>query len=139
MRLPNPSSYKISPLILLLIFVSAALAGCADSASLPIIESKKTDVVLLIVFVLLALIFSFVCSVAEAVLLSITPSYIESLREEQPKRAALLKRLRHERIDQSLAAILTLNTIAHTVGAIVAGAKATVVLGAFGSVCSPRS
>jgi len=129
MRLPNPSSYKISPLILLLIFVSAALAGCADSASLPIIESKKTDVVLLIVFVLLALIFSFVCSVAEAVLLSITPSYIESLREEQPKRAALLKRLRHERIDQSLAAILTLNTIAHTVGAIVAGAKATVVFG----------
>lgn len=84
---------------------------------------------LLIVFVLMALIFSFVCSVAEAVLLSITPSYIESLREKRPKRAALLKRLRQERIDQSLAAILTLNTIAHTVGAIVAGAKATVVFG----------
>ena len=129
MRLPNPNLYRISTLILLLIFAGAALAVGADSANLSIIESKKTDVVLLIVFVLLALVFSFVCSVAEAVLLSITPSYIESLREKRPKRAVLLKRLRQERIDQSLAAILTLNTIAHTVGAIVAGAKATVVFG----------
>lgn len=129
MRLSNPNLYRISAFILLLIFAGAALAGGADSANLSIIESKKTDVVLLIVFVLLALVFSFVCSVAEAVLLSITPSYIESLREKRPKRAALLKRLRQDRIDQSLAAILTLNTIAHTVGAIVAGAKATVVFG----------
>ncbi|MBN2688100.1 MAG: HlyC/CorC family transporter [Deltaproteobacteria bacterium] len=129
MRLSNPNSYILSALILLMIFVNAALACGADSANVSIIESKKTDVVLLIVFVLLALIFSFVCSLAEAVLLSITPSYIESLRKKQPKRAALLKRLRQERIDQSLAAILTLNTIAHTVGAIVAGAKATVVFG----------
>jgi len=129
MRLSNPNSYRITAFILLMIFVNAALAGGADSANVSIIESSKTDVVLLIVFVLLALIFSFACSVAEAVLLSITPSYIESLREKRPKRAALLKRLRQERIDQSLAAILTLNTIAHTVGAIVAGAKATVVFG----------
>ena len=85
MRLSNPNLYRISALILLLIFAGAALAGGADSANLSIIESKKTDVVLLIVFVLLALVFSFVCSVAEAVLLSITPSYIESLKEKQPK------------------------------------------------------
>lgn len=88
-----------------------------------------TDVALLVAYVLLALIFSFLCSVAEAVLLSITPSYVAGIREKQPRLAALLKRLKQDNVDQSLAAILTLNTIAHTVGAIGAGAKATVVFG----------
>jgi len=87
------------------------------------------DVTLLIIYVLLALGFSFLCSVAEAVLLSITPSYIEGLKENQPRRAALLKKLKQENVDRSLAAILTLNTAAHTVGAIGAGAQATVVFG----------
>lgn len=87
------------------------------------------DAVMLIFYVFLALVFSFVCSIAEAVLLSITPSFIEGLKEKQPKRAALLKSLKQDKLDQSLAAILTLNTIAHTVGAIGAGAKATSVFG----------
>jgi CBS domain containing-hemolysin-like protein len=77
----------------------------------------------------LAIGFSFLCSVAEAVLLSVTPSYIEGQKEKRPKRAALLKRLKLDNVDQSLAAILTLNTIAHTVGALGAGAQATVVFG----------
>lgn len=89
----------------------------------------NTDVVLLIAYVMMALCFSFVCSVAEAVLLSITPSYIEERKEKKPRLAALLKRLKQDNVDRSLAAILTLNTIAHTVGAIMAGAKATVVFG----------
>jgi CBS domain containing-hemolysin-like protein len=89
----------------------------------------NADALLLIFYVLLALMFSFLCSVAEAVLLSITPSYIEEKKEKQPKLAALLKRLKQDNVDRSLAAILTLNTIAHTVGAIMAGAKATVVFG----------
>ncbi|MGD8985673.1 MAG: CNNM domain-containing protein, partial [Desulfobacteraceae bacterium] len=91
----------------------------------------NTDVLQLIAYVLLALGISFLCSVAEAVLLSVTPSYIESVKEKRPKRAALLKRLKQEKVDQALAAILTLNTIAHTVGAIGAGAKATVVFGSY--------
>ncbi len=89
----------------------------------------NADAVLLIAYVMLALSFSFLCSVAEAVLLSITPSYIEEQAEKKPKLAALLKRLKQDNVDRSLAAILTLNTIAHTVGAIMAGAKATVVFG----------
>lgn len=89
----------------------------------------NTDVVLLIAYVMMALCFSFLCSVAEAVLLSITPSYIEERKEKKPRLAALLKRLKQDNVDRSLAAILTLNTIAHTVGAIMAGAKATVVFG----------
>jgi len=87
------------------------------------------DVFILAAYVLLALVCSFLCSVAEAVLLSITPSYIEGLKERNPKRAALLNKLKNDNVDQSLSAILTLNTIAHTVGAVGAGAKATVVFG----------
>lgn len=87
------------------------------------------DVILLIFYVGMALVFSFTCSVAESVLLSITPSYIADLKDSQPKRAELLKQLKQDKVDQSLAAILTLNTIAHTVGAIGAGAKATLVFG----------
>ena len=92
-------------------------------------DYTHTDVVLLIVYILMALVFSFLCSVAEAVLLSITPSFIVGLQQDKPKLAALLKRLKQDNVDQSLAAILTLNTIAHTVGAIGSGAKATVVFG----------
>lgn len=92
-------------------------------------EATQLDVILLVVYVLLALVISFVCSVAEAVLLSITPSYIATLRDSRPNTAKLIARLKQENVDQSLAAILTLNTIAHTVGAIGSGAKATVVFG----------
>lgn len=89
----------------------------------------NTDVILLVSYILLALVFSFLCSVAEAVLLSITPAYIAGLHRTKPKLAALLKQLKQDNVDQSLAAILTLNTIAHTVGAIGSGSKATVVFG----------
>jgi hypothetical protein len=115
--------------VLLLMTFSSAIATDIASMGATVIEYNKTDVVMLIVYVLLALVISFLCSVAEAVLLSITPSYIEGLRERQPKHAFLLKRMRQDKVDQSLAAILTLNTIAHTVGAIAAGAKATIVFG----------
>lgn len=87
------------------------------------------DVLLLTLYVVLAIGLSFLCSIAEAVLLSITPTYIEGQKSKRPQRAALLQRLKTTNVDQSLAAILTLNTIAHTAGAIGAGAKATVVFG----------
>ncbi len=94
-----------------------------------LLNNMSVDALLLIFYVLLALITSFLCSIAEAVLLSMTPSYIENQKQKRPEYAALLKRLRQDGVDQSLAAILTLNTIAHTVGAIGAGAKATIVFG----------
>jgi CBS domain containing-hemolysin-like protein len=93
------------------------------------VRAMSTDFLILVSIVFLALGFSFLCSVAEAVLLSLTPSYIESLREKNPGRAEVLRKLRLEKVDQSLAAILTLNTMAHTVGAIVAGAQALIVFG----------
>ncbi len=87
------------------------------------------DLILLITYVLLALVFSFLCSIAEAVLLSITPSFIAGLQDRNPKQAALIRKLKQENVDRSLAAILTLNTVAHTVGAIGSGSKATAVFG----------
>jgi CBS domain containing-hemolysin-like protein len=115
--------------IIILIFTAAcAEAGIATAG--PLINGyTQGDVVLLVTYILLALVFSFLCSVAEAVLLSITPSYIAGLQNKTPKLAALLKQLKQDNVDKSLAAILTLNTIAHTVGAIGSGSKATVVFG----------
>ena len=83
---------------------------------------------LLLVFVALAIGVSFLCSLLEATLLSITPSFVEAAREGRPRLAERLSTLRTD-IDRPLAAILSLNTIAHTVGATGAGAQAAVVFG----------
>ena len=82
----------------------------------------------LILFVFLAIGFSFYCSVAEAVLLSISPSFIGTLRESRPVDAKRLSELKSN-IDRPLAAILSLNTIAHTVGAAGVGAQAVAIWG----------
>lgn len=83
---------------------------------------------LLIIFFLVAILFSFLCSMLEAVLLSITPSYA---RIQMQQGSAIGRRLQEfkENIDRPLAAILTLNTIAHTVGAIGVGTQANVIWG----------
>ncbi len=91
---------------------------------------------LLILYVLLALGFSFLCSIAEAVILSVNTAYI-SLLEQQDRRAGRMLRSLKEDINKPLAAVLTLNTIAHTVGAAGAGAQAASVFGsAFVGVAS---
>jgi CBS domain containing-hemolysin-like protein len=94
-------------------------------------DYTMTNIILLIVFILISIVFSFLCSIAEAALLNITPSYIADLHEKKPKFAKKIQKLRQDEIDQSLAAILTMNTIAHTVGAIVSGAQAAIVFGSF--------
>ena len=83
---------------------------------------------LLIIYVALALGVSFLCSVLEAVLLTLTPAYISLLVEKRPRVGQLLQRYKAD-VDQPLAAILSLNTIAHTVGAAGAGAQAVRVFG----------
>jgi CBS domain containing-hemolysin-like protein len=75
---------------------------------------------LLITFFLLAILASFLCSLLEAVLLSITPSFAQLKVQEGGRIGQYLDNLKSN-IDQPLAAILTLNTIAHTVGAIGVG------------------
>jgi len=77
---------------------------------------------------ILAIGFSFLCSVLEAVILSVTPSFVRVKVEEGRSSARLLQSLK-ENIDRPLSAILTLNTIAHTVGAAGVGAQAVAVFG----------
>jgi|SRR5690625_131197 len=76
----------------------------------------------------LSLVTSFICSVLEAVLLSLTPGYIALLEERGDRAGTILWRLRQQ-IDEPIAAILTLNTIAHTLGAAIGGALALQVFG----------
>jgi len=81
-------------------------------------------IIALISFFLLAIMVSFLCSMWEAVLLSITPSYANVKLKEGSAVGKLLKDFK-DSIDRPLAAILTLNTIAHTVGAVGVGNQAT--------------
>lgn len=83
---------------------------------------------LLIIYLFLALAVSFLCSIMEAVLLSSTISYIEN-KESEGSKAAITLRRQKEDIDRPLSAILTINTIAHTVGAAGVGAQATAIFG----------
>ncbi len=73
--------------------------------------------------------FSFLCSVLEAVLLSITPSYVTQQAQNGTSTGRLLEEYKKD-IDKPLSAILTLNTVAHTAGAIGVGAAATKIWGA---------
>lgn len=77
---------------------------------------------LLIFYVLLALGVSFLCSILEAVLLSITPGFIQHEVSSNKGYAKHLAKMK-DKVDEPLSAILTLNTIAHTMGAAGAGAQ----------------
>jgi CBS domain containing-hemolysin-like protein len=83
---------------------------------------------LLIFYLFLAIGVSFLCSILEASLLSLTPAQIAVLNEQGSRTGRLLRRLKRD-IDQPLSAILSLNTIAHTFGAAGVGAQAQVVFG----------
>ncbi len=83
---------------------------------------------LLIFYVTLALGISFLCSVMEAVLLSVTPSFVAQTERRRPHLSARLRTFKDD-VDRPLAAILSLNTIAHTVGAAGAGAQAASIFG----------
>ena len=85
-------------------------------------------VALLIFYVTLALGVSFLCSVLEAVLLSITPTYVVGLEAQGSALGEKLRDLKAN-VDRPLAAILSLNTVAHTVGAAGAGAQAQEIFG----------
>lgn len=83
---------------------------------------------LLVGYIVIALGFSFLCSILEAVLLSITPSFMAHLEHERPNVGRTIRELKAQ-IDRPLAAILSLNTIAHTIGAAGAGAEAQRIWG----------
>ena len=86
----------------------------------------SADVSLLVFYLALALGVSFACSIFEAVLLSITPGYVAALEKEGSAAAERITKLKQS-VDRPLAAILSLNTVAHTVGAAGVGAQSAKV------------
>lgn len=83
---------------------------------------------LLIVYGLLAIGISFLCSLLEACLLSLPRSYVETLAEKGGRSSVMLRDMKAN-IERPLAAILTFNTVAHTFGAAGVGAQAAKVFG----------
>ncbi|MBN1919508.1 MAG: DUF21 domain-containing protein [Verrucomicrobia bacterium] len=82
--------------------------------------------ILLMMYLLLALVISFLCSLMEAVLLSVPRSHVAVMVEQNNASGKRLQRMKED-IDQPLAAILTLNTFAHTLGAAGVGAEAAII------------
>jgi len=83
---------------------------------------------LLIIFFVLSVGVSFICSILESVLLSVNISYVSVLEKEKPTVGKLLRHHK-ENINKSIASILILNTIANTLGAAAVGAQASIVFG----------
>lgn len=83
---------------------------------------------LMFAYLIGALALSFLCSVLEAVLLSAPMSFITMKEDEGAKNARRFKEYKSN-IDRPIAAILSLNTIAHTIGAAGVGAEAVKVFG----------
>lgn len=84
---------------------------------------------LLLVYLFIALFTSFLCSIMEAVLLSTPLSFLKAQAENGDVSAETMIALKED-VDKPLSAILSLNTVAHTVGAAGVGAQAVVVFGA---------
>jgi CBS domain containing-hemolysin-like protein len=87
-----------------------------------------TPEVLLVFYLLLALGVSFLCSLTESGLLSLSRSRIAALVKDRRPSGPMLERMK-DNIERPLAAILTLNTVAHTIGAAGVGAEAYVIFG----------
>ncbi len=83
---------------------------------------------LLFLYLAIAIGVSFLCSILEAVLLSITPSYVEQTSADKPRSGRRLQRVK-DQLDESLSSILILNTFAHTMGAAGVGSQAMQVFG----------
>ena len=89
---------------------------------------SEGSIPLLLVYLFLALGVSFLCSLLESVLMSTTLSYINLREEEGYKLAKVMKKFKTD-TERPLAAILSLNTIANTVGASGVGLQATLIFG----------
>ncbi|MFP4529577.1 MAG: CNNM domain-containing protein [Candidatus Kapaibacterium sp.] len=82
----------------------------------------------LIAYLFLALFVSFMCSIMESVLLSTPQSFLIVQQKKRKDWADAFIDLKIN-IDKPLSAILSLNTVAHTVGAAGVGAQAVIVFG----------
>ena len=84
---------------------------------------------LLLVYLAIAIGVSFICSILEAVLLSMTPSFTENIKADKPRTGRVVIQVK-EQLDESISSILILNTFAHTMGAAGVGSQAVQIFGA---------
>lgn len=115
----------LSGLVFLVASLSTAFAvsvptGAAGAAG----PATSVDVFLLLLYTGVALVVSFLCSILEAALLSTRMVTLESRAEAGHKGAQRLLHLKRSRLDDSISAILILNTVAHTAGVAGAGLQA---------------
>lgn len=112
-------------------------AGFGSGSAVPTGPASSFDWFMLVFYLSLALGVSFLCSLLEAGILSLPASQVEVLAQSGKKSGIKLKEMKNN-IDRPLAAILTLNTIAHTIGAAGTGAQILKIFGnqwvALGSV-----
>jgi len=85
----------------------------------------------LFLYTSLAVGVSFVCSLLEATLLASRNVSLATLKDQGHRGAGLLLEIKQERVDDAISAILTLNTVANTLGATLAGAQAAKVFGSY--------
>jgi len=111
-------------------FLPTLLAAGGPIVATGPLDPSPRNITLLIVWVCVALLFSFLCSIWEAVLLSVTGGFVASEKDKGKAYARRLEGIKAS-IDRPLAGILTLNTIAHTVGASQAGAYAAKIFNSF--------
>lgn len=109
----DADSYPAEPLLAVPNLISDALATLIPQGNFS----------LLVTYMLLALVFSSLCSLLEATLLSTPLSFINTLEQQGAKGVERLKRLKTD-IDRPISAILVVNTIANTVGASLVGSEA---------------
>ena len=83
---------------------------------------------LLVFYFSLAVVVSFLCSLMESVILSTSHTYVETLLQRGVRYAPMLKRMKYQ-ISRPLSAILTVNTIANTLGSAGVGAQVHVLYG----------
>jgi CBS domain containing-hemolysin-like protein len=84
---------------------------------------------LLLIYLTIAIGVSFLCSILEAVLLSVTPAYVQNVSSNSSGSGKVLVRVK-DRLDESISSILILNTFAHTMGAAGVGSQAVQIFGA---------
>ena len=105
----------------------------AGTLELPVSKMSSTEEFWSFFILLLsmgtAITVSFLCSLLESALLSLTPSQLADIRTKSPRQGDLCARLKKD-IEQPLAVILICNTAAHTIGAAIAGAEFAKLFGA---------
>lgn len=95
---------------------------------IPRTAHKLGAMVSLLVAIILTVGVSFLCSLAEAMMLSTTGADIAALKKSRPARGLCLERLKHN-IEGTMSTILTLNTLANTLGSVIIGGLATRIYG----------